>query len=96
MESATEVLVELHRLQVLSFIVQKGPGCLPFSTTWDLASRLRTSVDECSALLDELAQEGFVEPLPQTARHGLPLRLTRLGEGYIEWVRTRDAVHARS
>jgi len=91
MESAIDVLVELHRVQVLSFIGQKGPGCLPFSTTWDLASRLRTSVNECSALLEELAHEGFVEPLPETPqRHRVPLRLTQLGEGYVEWVRTRE------
>ena len=90
MESATDVLVELYRLQVLSFIAQKGPGCLPFSTTWDLASRLRTTVTECSILLEELAQDGFVEPLPDTPqRLRVPLRLTQLGEGYIEWVRTR-------
>ena len=93
MESATDVLVELHRLQVLSFIGQKGPGCLPFSTTWDLASRLRTSVAECSGLLEELAQDGFVEPLPESPqRHRSPLRLTQLGEGYIEWVRTRPTI----
>jgi DNA-binding MarR family transcriptional regulator len=90
METATDIVIELHRLQVLSFIAQKGPGCLPFSTTWDLASRLRTSVTECSVLLEELAQEGFVEPLPESPqRLRVPLRLTQIGEGYIEWVRTR-------
>jgi DNA-binding MarR family transcriptional regulator len=96
MESTNDVLVELHRLQVLSFIGQKGPGCLPFSTAWDLASRLRTDVAECAVLLEELSQEGFVEPLPDSPqRLRVPLRLTQMGEGYVEWVRARSTLPGR-
>jgi hypothetical protein len=97
MESPTDVLVEVHRVHVLSFIGYKGPGRLPFSTAWDLANRLRVRIEECCLLLEELADEGFVEPLGDTPnRLGAPLRLTKVGEGYLEWLRSRPSRSPRN
>ena len=97
MDSPINVLVEVHRLQVLAFIRQRGPNSLPFCTVWDLANRLRIDVEECCLLIEELVEDGLVEPmLASPYRLRSALRLTSIGEGYLAWLRTRSARSARA
>ena len=92
MESLTDVLVEVHRLQVLNFIQRNSRRAVSLSTSWDLASWLRVEMEECDEVVCELIDEGFVEPLPDSPmRRCIPLELTRVGRGYLAWVHTRDA-----
>lgn len=92
MEELTDVLVEVHRLQVLSFIQRNSRRPVSFATSWDLASWLRVEMDECEEVVGELIEEGFVEALPDSPlRRCVPLELTRLGRGYLAWVNTRAA-----
>lgn len=87
MDSVSEVLVEAQRLQMLGFIGRAKRG-KPTSTPGDAARWLRIPVAECSLLVAELTDEGFVgwgrsDSGPLSA----PLRLTSLGRGMLEWTR---------
>ena len=91
MDILSDVLVEVHRLQVLSFIQRNSRRPVSLSTSWDLASWLRVDVQECDEVVGELIEEGFVEPLPESSdRRCVPLELTRLGRGFLAWVNTRE------
>jgi hypothetical protein len=91
MDDRSEVLVEMHRLQMLAFIgrtARRAPSITPF----DVAEWLRIPVGECSLLVAELAEEGFVDwgsSLAESFR--APIRLTPLGQGVLEWNRRRMA-----
>ena len=91
MEPLSDVLVEVHRLQVLTFIQRNSRRPVSFATSWDLASWLRVEMEECDDVIGELIDEGFVEPLPDSpVRRCIPLELTRIGRGYLAWVNTRE------
>jgi hypothetical protein len=86
----TELLVEVHRIQVLSLIRRDAYMLITPGGLERLGSRLRIETDECWPLLTELIDEGFIAPLPPgLKRYWTPLRLTPLGEGYLEWMRRR-------
>lgn len=94
MDPLSDVLVEVHRLQVLGFIQRNSRRPVSLSTSWDLASWLRVDVEECDEVVSELIDDGFVEPLPDSAdRRCIPLELTRVGRGFLAWVNTRDREH---
>lgn len=94
MDDFSQILVEVHRLQMLAFI-GRPTHAAPFSTPSDLARWLRIPVSESSLLVAELVEEGFVHwgtsvSGPQCA----PLALTELGRGVLEWNRRRAATDA--
>jgi DNA-binding IclR family transcriptional regulator len=91
MDDLSEVLVEVHRLQMLAFIGRSARGA-PCTTPCDVAEWLRIPLSECSLLVAELTDEGFVDW--GSSRSGsflAPLRLTASGLGVLEWNRRRTA-----
>jgi hypothetical protein len=89
MNDLEEVLVEVHRLQMLAFIGRYRRGA-PCVSTWDVAQWLRLPMAESSLLVAELTEEGFVagvDPLAEPFQ--APLQLTPLGLGVLEWNRER-------
>lgn len=96
MDDRSQILVEVHRLQMLAFIGRAAAGA-PCVNPCDVAEWLRIPVTECSLLVEELADEGLVEW--GTSRSGAfqaPLRLTPAGLGLLEWNRMRTARLART
>lgn len=86
MDPVNEVLVELHRLQVLAFIQRRGSRLVRLSTTSDLAQWLRIGVHDSLELVEELIDDGLVDPLPAgTSRSAVPLSLSPVGRGYLAW-----------
>lgn len=95
MDLYTQVMIEMHRVQTLLFI-RKNPHLLidPMAVT-SLATHLQVPADECWSLISELVEEGFIAPLPAGPRRfRTPLRLTPVGEGLLDWVKTRSTILA--
>lgn len=95
MDLYTQIVIEVHRVQTLLFI-RKNPHLLvnPLAVN-ALAERLHTNAAECWSLIAELIEEGFIAPLPTgMKRYVAPLRLTPVGEGLLDWVRTRSTILA--
>lgn len=95
MDLVTQVIIEVQRVQTLLFI-RRHPYLLvsPLSLS-ELADRLQISPDDCWALIEELVDEGFVASPPRGLKRYLtPLHLTAIGDGLLDWVRTRSAVLA--
>ena len=89
MDDLSDILVEVHRLQMLAFIGRSARGA-PFVSPSDVALWLRIPVGECSLLVEELTEEGFVDwGSSRAAPLGAPLRLTSVGMGVLEWNRRR-------
>jgi hypothetical protein len=90
MDLVTEMLVEVHRIQVLSMIRRNAYFMVNPSALTTLSGCLRIPVEECWPLIEELIDEGFVAPLPTgLKRYWTPLRLTPIGDGVLEWMRRR-------
>ena len=90
MDLVTELLVEAHRLQVLSLVRRHAFFLVTPTALARLGDSLRIRTEECWPLIEELIEEGFISPLPGGAkRFWTPLRLTPIGEGYLEWMRRR-------
>lgn len=95
MDLVTEMLVEVHRIQVLSLIRRNAYFLMNPSALAALSGSLRIPVDECWPLIEELIEEGFVAPLPAGLRRfWTPLRLTPIGDGVLEWMRRRALLPA--
>ena len=91
----TQVIIEVQRVQMLLFI-RKHPYLLvsPLALG-ELAERLQITPDDCWSLIEELVDEGFVCCPPRGLKRYLtPLPLTPVGEGLLDWVRTRSAILA--
>jgi hypothetical protein len=90
MDLVTEMLVEVHRIQVLSLIRRNAYLMVNPSALSTLSGSLRIPVEDCWPLIEELIDEGFVAPLPTgLKRYWTPLRLTPIGNGVLEWMRRR-------
>ena len=90
MDLVTEMLVEVHRIQVLSMIRRNAYFMVNPSALTTLSGSLRIPIEECWPLIEELIDEGFVAPLPGgLKRYWTPLRLTPIGDGVLEWMRRR-------
>ena len=96
MDDLSEVLVEVHRLQMLAYI-GRAPRGGSFATVWDIAQWLRVPVGEAALLIAELEEEGFVErAASRSGEMAAPLRLTTIGTGVLEWNRRRGRRPASS
>lgn len=95
MDLYTQVLIEMHRVQTLLFI-RKNPHLLVDPLAVDtLATHLQLPAGDCWTMIGELVEEGFIAPLPRGPRRfRTPLRLTAVGEGLLDWVRTRSTILA--
>ena len=88
MDLVTEMLVEVHRIQVLSMIRRNAYFMVNPSALTTLSGSLRIPIEECWPLIEELIDEGFFAPLPGgLKRYWTPLRLTPIGDGVLEWMR---------
>lgn len=95
MDLVTEMLIEVHRIQVLSLIRRNVYFMVNPSALHALSACLKIPVEDCWPLIEELIEEGFVAPLPDgLKRFWTPLRLTPIGEGVLEWMRRRSAMPA--
>ena len=89
MDALSEVLIEVHRLQMLAFIGRSARGA-PVVSPSDVAQWLGIPLGECSLLVTELTEEGFVDwASSPSGPFRAPLRLTPLGLGVLEWNRRR-------
>lgn len=87
MDALEAVWVELYRLQILAYLRRRAGQPVAPPNAWDLARWLRVEVGECSELMDELAEEGLIAPLPRGCdRLVCPLTLSEAGHGYLAWV----------
>jgi DNA-binding IclR family transcriptional regulator len=89
MDVLSEILVEVHRLQMLAFIGRSARGA-PVVSPADVAQWLRIPAGECTLLVAELTEEGFVDwGSSLSGAFRAPLRLTPVGLGVLEWNRRR-------
>ena len=93
MDPITELSTELLRLQILAFS-RPQPARVEPNGLVELSEWTRLSPRQCSFLADALAEEGFLEPLPDgPARFHLPLRLTPVGSGFLQWYQQQVEAH---
>jgi DNA-binding MarR family transcriptional regulator len=91
----TQVVIEVHRVQTLLFIRRNPYLLISPAALRTLSERLQIRQEECWSLIGELIEEGFVATPPQgVKRFLLPLRLTPVGEGLLDWVKTRSTILA--
>ncbi|HEX6070789.1 MAG TPA: hypothetical protein VFZ18_13225 [Longimicrobiaceae bacterium] len=91
MDVLSEILVEVHRLQMLALIGRSTRGAPPVSPE-DVAQWLRIPAGECTLLVAELTEEGLVDwGSSLSGAFRAPLRLTPVGLGVLEWNRRRTA-----
>lgn len=89
MDLATEVLIEVKRLQTLVFIHGSSPRNP--RTLHELSEWLRVPPQSADAIAEELTDEGFLTPLPVgPARFRTALELTPTGEGLLQWFQRRS------
>lgn len=76
---------ESVRFQALLLIAHASPASP--ATPRELSRRLGLPSESCEEVLEELAEEGFVDPLPGLRlTTGPALHLTPMGEGWVRWV----------
>lgn len=90
MDLVSEVLVEVHRLQTLMFI-QRDLHDSP-RTLAELAEWFQMPLEDCIPLVEELAEEGYIAPIPPDILPAeVPLYSTAVAHGLLEWFRARSA-----
>lgn len=83
--SIYDVIREGLRFQALLLIAHASPANP--ATPREMSRRLGLPSESCEEVLEELADEGFVDPLPGLRfTTGPALHLTPMGEGWVQWV----------